>query len=244
MPDFLSVNTHIVRVGMSAAYAIAADARSMDVTAADSTLLADSESSSSLTRASTAWHVQEDADSPSELAQHLGVKRFPSVLFFRNGQIIWRADGSHGLQGDVMEGLLYFGESSDAASAVSRHVQELPTPADFDSFVSGKSSESTLQMVMLTTPLCSPCIHAFPTYVTLAANFAGLIDFARLESDSTPEVNELFGKLRVLEAPTFLVYRDGKEIDRNVSSNRGDLIGHLLGVAVQNGIQPPRPAKR
>jgi thioredoxin-like negative regulator of GroEL len=186
--------------------------------------------------------VQEDADAPSPLAQHLKVKRFPTVIFFRNGNLVWRADGSASMQGDVKEGMLYFGDTSDAAAAVSKHVQELETTADFHSFVSAERSKSTLQMVMLTAQFCSPCIHVFPSYVTLAASFKGLIDFARLESDGSPQMQELFAKLRVLEAPTFLIFRDGREIDRNVSSNRGDLIGHLLGVAVQNGIKPPRPA--
>lgn len=172
------------------------------------------------------------------------MKRFPSVLFFKNGELVWRADGSQSLQGDLREGLLYFGDQADPAASVSSHVRALRSSAEFDAFTSGADSDSVLQMVMITTPLCSPCIHVFPTYATLAANFKGLIEFAKLEAVSSPEYSALAKRLRLLEAPTFIVYRDGKEIDRSVSSNRGDLIGHLLGVAVQNGIRPPRPAKR
>lgn len=187
--------------------------------------------------------MQQEHDRSSELCKHLDIQHFPTVVFFKSKQEVWRSHGSHSMPGHMSEGLLYFSESSKLRSA--DHVVEMTTVKEYDDFMAGSVEGKTadVKVVMLTTPLCSPCIHIYPSFVTLAMNFKGMIDFARFEADESTEARELLRKSRVLEVPTFLLFDKGKEVSRDVSSHRGDLIGHILQTAMKLGIQPPKPKK-
>jgi thiol-disulfide isomerase/thioredoxin len=187
--------------------------------------------------------MQQDADGSSKLCKHLDIQHFPTVVFFKSKQEVWRSHGSQNMFSDTSEGLLYFNESSKLHSA--DHVVEMTTVKEYDDFMAGSVAEKTadVKVVMLTTPLCSPCIHIYPCFVTLAMNFKGMIDFARLELDESTEAKALLRELRVFEVPTFLLFHKGKEVSRDVSSHRGDLIGHILQTAMKLGIQPPKPKK-
>ena len=100
-----------------------------------------------------------------------------------------------------------------------------------------------VKVVMFTEPLCTPCIHVYPSVVTLAMNFKGMMDFGRLECDGDAAVAALFKEHRILEVPTFVVFHKGAEVTRDVSSHRGDLIGHVLQAAMKLGITPPAPKR-
>ena len=163
-------------------------------------------------------------------------------MFFKNGQLVWKTDGSARLTGDMSEGLLYYSEGPRLKS--SDHVHELYTAAAYEAFMrsEGLEAPAPVKAVMFTTPMCSPCVHVYPSYVTLAMNFAGMMDFARVEMDDGDAGQaELFRRARVLEVPTFVLYHHGEEVSRHVSSHRGDLIGHVLQTAMRLGIQPPSP---
>jgi len=140
---------------------------------------------------------------------------------------------------DMAEGLLYFGgahmDRKDSIDCVS----DLHREDDVDRFINTQSA-SKLKMLMVTAHLCSPCVHIYPSYVTLAMNFRDLVDFGRVDVEAEG-LGSLYETLRIREAPTFITYCNGKEVDRLVSGNRGDLVGHLLNVATRFGIDPPRP---
>ena len=184
--------------------------------------------------------AQEDENGKSELCKHYKVDQFPTVLFFRGGKLVWRVSGSAQMTGNMYEGLLYFSESPKLNS--SEHVNEMTTADEYQRFMS--NDPDAAKVVMFTESLCSPCIHVYPTFVTLAMNFEGLLDFARIDNDDSAEVNKIFRERKILEVPTFVVYHKGQEVSRDVSSHRGDLIGHVLQAAVKMGINPPRPKKK
>ena len=46
---------------------------------------------------------------------------------------------------------------------------------------------------------------------------------------------------RILQVPTFLFYRGGKQTGRHVGSSRGDLMGQILNQQSALGIAPPPP---
>eukprot|EP01025_Chloroclados_australasicus_P003322 TRINITY_DN10778_c0_g1_i1.p1 TRINITY_DN10778_c0_g1~~TRINITY_DN10778_c0_g1_i1.p1 ORF type:complete len:386 (-),score=40.72 TRINITY_DN10778_c0_g1_i1:180-1337(-) len=185
-----------------------------------------------------------DPSEPSELAKHLHVQHYPTALFFKNGEVVWKSEGSHAMKGDMAEGVLYFGNPTKNVKG-SEHMQELYSEDDLNRFLAGETGgNSDLKIVMLSTHMCSPCIHVYPSTLMLAMNFEGAIDFAKLEDDGSEELEDLFYSLNILEVPTFLIYFKGREVSRNVSSSRGDLIGHILQVASQYGIAPPKSPRK
>lgn len=140
---------------------------------------------------------------------------------------------------DVAEGLLYFGGAHMDRKDSVDCVADLEHEDEVDRFIRGTSA-AKLKMLMITAHLCSPCVHIYPSYVTLAMNFKDLVDFGRLDVEAE-EMTSLCEKLKIREVPTFITYHDGTEVDRLVSGNRGDLVGHLLSVATRFGVDPPRP---
>lgn len=145
------------------------------------------------------------------------------------------------MDSDMAEGLLYFGGAHmDRADSIDC-VSDLKSSDDVDQFVKADTA-AKLKMLMVTTNLCSPCVHIYPSYVTLAMNFRDLVDFGRVDVEDE-RMAALCERLRIREVPTFISYCAGEEVDRLISGNRGDLIGHLLGLSMKFGIDPPRPAQ-
>eukprot|EP00892_Ulva_mutabilis_P006721 jgi/Ulvmu1/4420/UM002_0145.1 len=183
--------------------------------------------------------VMEEEDSPTGIGASLGISVFPAVVFFKHGCLVWQSHGSDGMYSDVAEGLLYFGaaklDREDSVDCVS----DLGDEAEVERFIHTKTN-AKLKMLMITAHMCSPCVHIYPSYLTLAMNFQDLVDFGRVDVEAD-ELTSLCEKLGILEAPTFITYYNGSEVDRLVSGNRGDLVGHLLSVATKYGISPPRP---
>jgi len=56
-------------------------------------------------------------------------------------------------------------------------------------------------------------------------------------------LEDLGKELNIIDVPTFLFYKEGKEIDRHAGSSRADLIGHILSIQGMSGLPPP-PKKR
>lgn len=185
--------------------------------------------------------VMEEESNPTDIARSLGISVFPAVVFFKHGRVVWQSYGSDGMYSDMAEGLLYFGgahmDRKDSVDCVS----ELHSINDVNQFVEAETT-AKLKMLMVTANLCSPCVRIYPSYVTLAMNFRDLVDFGRVDVEDE-KMTALCEKLRIREVPTFISYCGGKEVDRLVSGNRGDLIGHLLGLSMKFGIDPPRPAQ-
>jgi hypothetical protein len=46
--------------------------------------------------------------------------------------------------------------------------------------------------------------------------------------DETPAASDVLAHYNVVEVPTFLFFKGGREVARHVGSSRGDLIGRIL----------------
>jgi thioredoxin 1 len=64
-------------------------------------------------------------------------------------------------------------------------------------------------------PQCVPCLALMPSVEAMAARYAGQIRVAKVEA---PKNRRLCLSLKVLALPTFLFYKDGKEVER-ISGN-------------------------
>jgi thioredoxin-like negative regulator of GroEL len=74
----------------------------------------------------------------------------------------------------------------------------------------------------------------------------------RLNGDENAETQRILQQFNVMEVPTFIFFKQGREVMRHVGSSRGDLIGKILQVnpdthSVQLAPPPPplwhRPAQ-
>lgn len=185
-----------------------------------------------------------NADDPdaAPLLDVLGVEVIPSVQFWRTGQLLWEHRGVNQLEQDLGEGVLYFGDSAAGGVHASEHVTELHSQADIDAFVS-RHDERVLSVVNISLSSADPCIHVFPAVLALARSFKGFAAFGRLMGDETPAASDVLAHYNVVEVPTFLFFKGGREVARHVGSSRGDLIGRILQVQADYGVQPPPPPK-
>jgi len=58
---------------------------------------------------------------------------------------------------------------------------------------------------------CGPCMRVGPTFEELAGNFEGRMIFAKLNADQAIDVLQELG---VRSIPTFMLFRNGDEVDR------------------------------
>lgn len=136
--------------------------------------------------------------------------------------------------------MLYYGDTAGGNVKASTFVSELKSRADFDAFITEQDA-SVLTVVNVALTSATPCVHVFPAVLALAKNFVGYAAFGRLLGDEGEEGRALMAELNIIEVPTFLFYRSGKEVGRHVGSSRGDLIGQILAQQGALGIAPPPP---
>jgi hypothetical protein len=185
--------------------------------------------------------VDADDASAGALCDRLGVEVLPTLQFWREGRKLWEHRGVAQAGQDLGEGVLYFGDTAANNEKASAHVRDLRSRADLEAFVAA-ADDRVLTVVDVSLSDAAPCVHIFPAVLALARNFVGYAAFARLMGDASEETRALLAELRVVEVPTFLFYRGGKEVGRHVGSSRGDLIGQILAQQSAAGVAPPPPA--
>ncbi len=122
----------------------------------------------------------------------------------------------------------------------SDYVRDVASPACLSSFLASAGPGLAILNVSLAT--ATPCVKIFPAFMALAKHLKGVATFARLIGDASPEARALTASLNILEAPTFIFYKDGAEVTRHVGSSRGDLMGKILEVQGTLGVPLPQPA--
>ncbi len=60
---------------------------------------------------------------------------------------------------------------------------------------------------------CGPCLMAGPVIEELAKEYEGKIKFGKLNVDESPKIAEKYG---ILSIPTVIIFKEGKEIKRQV----------------------------
>ncbi|GBF98486.1 thioredoxin chloroplastic [Raphidocelis subcapitata] len=184
--------------------------------------------------------LHADADEAQELCDELGIEVIPTLQFWRNGAKLWEHKGVMNMDQDLGEGVLFFNGSAGGGVQAGDHVAELKTPAEMRAFVESQS-DSVLTVVDVSTSDAAPCIRVFPAVLALARSFKGYAAFGRVLADASEEGAALLREYNVMEVPTFLFFKNGREVDRHVGSSRGDLIGKILEVQARFGVAPPPP---
>jgi thioredoxin-like negative regulator of GroEL len=141
------------------------------------------------------------------------------------------------------KGVLYYGDVAGGGVLASDFITELTDQAGLDAFIAAQPPE-VLTVVDVSLSGAAPCVRVYPAVLALARSFKGFAAFARLQGDAGEAAAALLQRYNVLEVPTFLFFKGGKEVARHVGSSRGDLIGRILEVQAQFGVAPPPPPPR
>ncbi len=104
---------------------------------------------------------------------------------------------------------------------------DLPWLADADQagLEAAVASSSIPILVDLWAPWCGPCRAVAPALVQLANDRAGSLRVIKVNVDDEPAVS---AKLGVQGIPTMVLFRDGKEISRQVGALPGPRIGQWV----------------
>lgn len=181
-----------------------------------------------------------DTEGGEVICKELGINVLPTVQFWKEGQLLWEHKGYASMEPGIGEGVLYYGDTAGGGVKASDFVSEIESVSQYQRFVTNQKP-NVLTVLYVGLQSAQPCITIYPAVLALAKNFVGHAVFARLIGDASPELGKLITDLKVLEVPTFIFYRNGKEVGRHVGSSRADLIGQILKQQAAAGIAPPPP---
>eukprot|EP00667_Euglena_gracilis_P007321 EG_transcript_7392 len=173
--------------------------------------------------------VRDTTPEMRALLQRLEVTLFPTLLFIREGRIVWRHNGSAGAEQYLDDGMAWFGDRSSDGAHLSDLVQELHNVTDLEEFCRPKETTDLLRVVAVMTETSDSCIHMYPAIPAVAKHMKGRATFSRLLADSRPG-KEACRKLKVEYVPLMVIFdaQTGQELARHVVSSRGDFMGLFL----------------
>ena len=87
----------------------------------------------------------------------------------------------------------------------------MPTELNRDNYETEVDQADKPVLVDFWGPKCKPCLALMPSVEALEEEYEGKLKVAKLNA---AENRMLCAKLRVLGLPTFLIYKDGEEINR------------------------------
>lgn len=93
----------------------------------------------------------------------------------------------------------------------------LGTKSDFDAALSEAGGK--LVVIDFSAAWCGPCKMIAPKFEAMSQEF-GDVDFFKVDVDENDETSEA---QRVAAMPTFIFYRNGKEVDRLKGANEAKL---------------------
>ncbi|KIZ03161.1 hypothetical protein MNEG_4795 [Monoraphidium neglectum] len=184
--------------------------------------------------------LQADDEEVADLCDELGIEVIPTLQFWRNGAKIWEHKGIMNMDQDLGEGVLFFNGSAAGGVQAGDFVTELHSEEEMQAFIASQS-DSVLTVVDICLSDAAPCIRVYPAVLALARSFKGYAAFGRVVADQSDAGRELLRDYNVVEVPTFLFFKNGREVDRHVGSSRGDLIGKIMEVQSRFGVAPPPP---
>jgi thioredoxin len=113
------------------------------------------------------------------------------------------------------------------------HLQEIMDTATFHD----KLTQASLPVVVdFWAPWCGPCRQVKPILEKLAREYTGRVDFWEVNAD---ESQELLHELKVYGIPTLVVYRNGKEIQRQVGAKPAGTLKALFETLASGGDPVP-----
>jgi len=121
---------------------------------------------------------------------------------------------------DLGEGVLFFNGTAGGGVQASDHIIDLKGESDMRAFIDAQSDQ-VLTVVDVSLTDAAPCIHVFPAVLALARSFKGYAAFGRVIADASEEGQQLLKAYNVVEVPTFLFFKNGREVDRCVRPRGG-----------------------
>lgn len=79
------------------------------------------------------------------------------------------------------------------------------TDSDFEGFIKAKKAA----IIDLWAPWCGPCRYSTPIFEELSKDFAGKLEFAKLNIDENPETLSKYG---IVSIPAFLIFKGGEHV--------------------------------
>jgi len=201
-------------------------------------------------------------DQAAALSKELGVARYPTQQYYKNGQLVWEHVGAGPETMQSMgEGVLYYGGQGAGGVQTNEWIEEVDSERLLEEFLGACALPQVndrgvrlevpcdKQLAVLNVSLennAPECMRIFPAVLSLAKNTAGATRWARLMGDASPQAKALMEKLGVTKAPTFIFYADGKEVSRYSGSDRMGLVNQVLDFQQKNGFKMPQapPRKR
>ena len=101
-------------------------------------------------------------------------------------------------------------------------VRELETDAEFEQSVTQNSSWVVVDYY---AQWCGPCKRFSPTYEKLSKEWSS-VSFFKVDVD-VPEISETVAQQGVECMPTFVLYQNGKEVDRITGADERQLVRML-----------------
>lgn len=95
---------------------------------------------------------------------------------------------------------------------LSKEIEVTVTDSNFESIISNTNS---LVVIDFWATWCGPCMYMIPIFEKIARKYAGKAVFGRMNVDENPLVP---GKLGIYGIPTFVFFKNGKEVERMVGA--------------------------
>lgn len=82
-----------------------------------------------------------------------------------------------------------------------------------------------LQLIDFYADWCGPCKIMEPIFEELAKDYTGKVEFKRVDVEAEQEMSSKFG---VQSIPTFVLLKEGKEVDRKIGAMPKEIVKKWL----------------
>ncbi|TYH01054.1 hypothetical protein ES288_A09G026800v1 [Gossypium darwinii] len=97
--------------------------------------------------------------------------------------------------------------------------EDSPSSSEWQLHFNSVKESPKLMVIDFSASWCGPCKFMEPVLNEMAAKFTD-VDFVKLDVDGLPDVAQEFG---VQAMPTFVLVKQGKEVDRVVGAQKNEL---------------------
>jgi thioredoxin len=87
-----------------------------------------------------------------------------------------------------------------------------------------------LQLVDFYADWCGPCKIMEPIFDEMSKDYSGKVEFKRVDVEAEQEYS---GRFSVQSIPTFVLLKDGKEIDRKIGAMPKEIVKRWLDTHVK-----------